>query len=135
MVISMNDLAKVKFISLNKGKGLFAKKDIRKGKIIDVAHVILISNKDYKQINKTLISNYCFEWKNPKYKSENKIALAMTICQFMNHSYSPNVIYEYNYKNDTIKFKTIRNISAGEELFINYNARPSDKSPVWFEVE
>ena len=63
------------------------------------------------------------------------MGLPMSICQLMNHSYSPNVKYEYNYKNDTIKFRAIRNISAGEELTINYNGRIDDKSPVWFEVE
>ncbi len=131
----MNDLLKVKFISSKKGKGVFAEKDILKGSIIDVAHVVLIPNNEYKQIDKTLLSNYCFEWKNPKYKLENKMALAMTICQFINHSYSPNVKYEYNYRNDTIKFKTIRSIQKGEELTINYGGLVTSKDPVWFEVE
>jgi len=131
----MNDLLKVKFISSIKGRGVFAKKDILKGRIIDVAHVVLIPNNEYKQIDKTLLSNYCFEWKNPKYKSENKMALAMTICQFMNHSYNPNVKYEYNYKNDTIKFKTIRKILEEEELTVNYGGWATSKDPVWFEVE
>jgi len=131
----MNDLLKVKFISSNKGRGIFAKKDILKGRIIDVAHVVLIPNNDYKQIDKTLLSNYCFEWKNPKYKLENKMVLAMTICQFMNHSYSPNVRYEYNYRNDTIKFKTIKNIKKDEELTMNYGGMATSNDPVWFEVE
>ena len=131
----MDNLTQIKFISANKGKGLFAKKNIRKGKIIDTAPVILIPNRDYELIDKTIVSNYCFTWENPKYQSEYKMVIAMSICQFMNHSYIPNVRYEYNYKNDTIKFRAIRNISAGEELTINYNGRIDDKSPVWFEVE
>ncbi|MFX1570238.1 MAG: SET domain-containing protein-lysine N-methyltransferase [Promethearchaeota archaeon] len=131
----MNPFLKVKFISLKKGRGLFAKEDIRKGKIIDVAHVVLIPNNDYKLIDKTLLSNYCFEWKNPKYKSENKTALAMSICQFMNHSYSPNVTYEYNYRNDTIKFKTIKHVNKNEELTINYGGKATSKDPVWFNIE
>ena len=131
----MDNLTQIKFISVNKGKGLFAKKNIRKGKIIDTAPVILIPNKDYELIDKTIVSNYCFTWENPKYQSEYKMVLAMSICQFMNHSYDPNVNYEYNYKNDTIKFRAIKNISTGEELTVNYNGRVDDKSPVWFEVE
>ena len=131
----MNDFLTVKFISSKKGKGLFAKEDIQKGKVIDVAHVILIPNNDYKRIDKTLLSNYCFEWKNPRYKLENNMAFAMTICQFMNHSYNPNVKYEYNYKNDTIKFKAIKRICKGDELTMNYNGSPFDKTPVWFKVE
>ena len=131
----MNNLIEVKYISSKKGKGLFAKQQIKKKTIIDVANVILISNKDYELIDKTIVSNYCFIWENPKYKSKYKMALAMSICQFMNHSYTPNVRYEYHYKNDSIKFITIRDISKDEELTMNYNGLVNDKSPVWFEVE
>jgi len=130
----MNNLVKVKFISETKGKGLFAKKDIRKSSLIDTAHVILIPNKDYKIIEKTSLSNYCFVWENPKYKSKYKNAVAMSICQFMNHSYTPNVRYEYNYKNDSIKFIAMRKILKDEELTINYNGEIHDHSPVWFKV-
>jgi len=125
---------KVKYISPKKGKGLFAKEDIPKGTTIDTAHVILIPNKDYKALCKTIISNYCFVWKNPKYKSEYGNAIAMSICQFMNHSYNPNIRYEYNYKNDTIKFIAIKKILKDEELTINYNGDTDNKNPVWFEV-
>jgi SET domain-containing protein len=133
-VIFLNNLVKVRFISEGKGKGLFAKKDIRKGSVIDIAHVILIPNKDYKILERTSLSNYCFVWENPKYKTKYKNAVAMSICQFMNHSYLPNVRYEYNYKNDTIKFIAIRKIEKGEELTINYNGEVKDKSPTWFNV-
>jgi len=130
----LNDSVKVKFISPTKGKGLFAKNDIPKGKVIDNAHVILIPNKDYKLLDKTIISNYCFVWENPKYKSEYGNAVPMSICQYMNHSYYPNVRYEYNYRNDTIKFIAIRKILKNEELTVNYNGEINDNSPVWFEV-
>ncbi|MFW9879497.1 MAG: SET domain-containing protein-lysine N-methyltransferase [Candidatus Thorarchaeota archaeon] len=131
--MSTNDFLEVKFISSNKGRGLFAKKNIEKGKVIDVAYVILISNTDRKQIKKTRVANYCFYWENPKYKSEYKVSLAMTICQFINHSFRPNVKYEINYKNDTIKFTTIRDIKKGEELTMNYNKNSTEKSPVWYD--
>jgi SET domain-containing protein len=31
--------------------------------------------------------------------------------------------------------KTLRNIAAGEELFINYNATPDDATPIWFDAQ
>jgi SET domain-containing protein len=133
-VILLNTLVKVKFISSTKGKGLFAENEIQKGEIIDNAHVILIPNKEYRLLEKTSVSNYCFTWENPKYKSEFKNAIAMSICQFMNHSYNPNVRYQYNYKNDSIKFIALRKILKDEELTINYNGSISDQSPVWFKV-
>ena len=131
----MNDLIEVKFISLKKGKGVFAKKDINKGTIIDVAHVIPLPNKDYKEISKTILWNYCYIWEDPKHKSEFTNAISLSISQFINHSYDPNVRYIYDYNNNCMEFETLRDISAGEEILVNYNGLVDDKSPVWFKIE
>ncbi len=131
----MNDLIEVKFISLKKGKGVFAKKDINKGTIIDVAHVIPLPNKDYKEISKTILWNYCYIWEDPKHKSEFTNAISLSISQFINHSFEPNVRYIYDYDNNCMEFETLRDISESEELVTNYNGLVDDKSPVWFEIE
>jgi SET domain-containing protein len=131
----MNDLIEVKFISLKKGKGVFAKKDINKGTIIDVAHVIPLPNKDYKEISKTILWNYCYIWEDPKHKSEFTNAISLSISQFINHSYDPNVRYIYDYDNNCMEFETLREISAREEITVNYNGLVDDKSPVWFKIE
>jgi len=131
----MNDLIEVKFISLKKGKGVFAKKDINKGTIIDVAHVIPLPNKDYKEISKTILWNYCYIWEDPKHKSEFTNAISLSISQFINHSYDPNVRYIYDYNNNCMEFETLREISAREEITVNYNGLVDDKSPVWFKIE
>ncbi|MBA7682778.1 hypothetical protein ES703_91130 [subsurface metagenome] len=104
----MNKLIEVKYISAKKGKGVFAKKNIRKGTKINIAHIILISNKEWDLIEDTVLSNY---------------------------SYNPNVKYVYDYKNKCIEHITIRDISKDEEITVNYNGEPFNKSPVWFEVE
>ncbi|MFX1275694.1 MAG: SET domain-containing protein-lysine N-methyltransferase [Promethearchaeota archaeon] len=130
----MNKLVEVKYISPKKGKGLFAKQKIKKGTIIEIAHIILISNDDYERIQDTSLYNYIFIWDDPK-KPNYMNALALSICQFINHSYEPNIKYLYNYKNQTIKYLAIRNIEEGEELTVNYNGIVGDKSPVWFELE
>lgn len=135
LVESMNDLIEVKFISPKKGKGVFAKKEIKKGTIIDVAHVIPLPNKDYKKIRKTVIYNYCYVWEDPKHDSEFTNAISLSISQFINHSYDPNVRYIYDYDNNCIEFKTLRDISEFEELVTNYNGLVNDKSSVWFKLE
>ncbi|MFX1419646.1 MAG: SET domain-containing protein-lysine N-methyltransferase [Promethearchaeota archaeon] len=132
---STNNLLEVKFISEKKGRGVFATKDIPKGEKIDFAPIVLISNNDWDLIANTVLSNYSFEWDDPKCKGEYEVAIPLSISQFMNHSYKPNVKYWYDHKNKLIEYVTIRNISKGEEITVNYNGRPSDKSPVWFEVE
>jgi SET domain-containing protein len=123
----MNEYIKIRYISKGKGKGAFAKKDIKKNTIIDVANVILIPNKDYEKIKKTVLYDYCYIW-----ESEN--AITFSISQFINHSYEPNIRYLYDYKNKAIEFSAIRDIKEGEELTVNYNGLVNDKSPVWFNV-
>ncbi len=130
----MNEYIKIRYISKGKGKGAFAKKIIKKKTVIDVANVILIPNKDYKKIKKTILFDYIYIWKDPKHKPEFKNALTLSISQFINHSYKPNIKYLYDYKEKAIEFSAIRDIKEGEELTVNYNGLVNDKSPVWFNV-
>ena len=131
----MSNLIEVKFISKTKGRGVFAKTNIAKERIINVAQIILISKDDWKLIEGTILSNYSFEWDDPKLKGEYETAVSLSISQFINHSYKPNAKYSYNYRNKSIIYKTIRDISKGDEITVNYNGDPSDKSPVGFKVE
>ena len=130
----MNNLFEVKFISSKKGKGLFAKKNIKKKKIIEIAHVMLIHDNDYEKIQESSLYDYTFTWDDPKFPNHMN-AIAFSICQFMNHSYDPNVQYLYDYDSQTIEYHTLRDIIEGEELTVNYNGIVEDKSPVWFELE
>ena len=131
----MNDLIEVKFVSPKKGKGVFAKKIIKKGTIIDKAHVIPIPNKDWEKIGKTVLYNYCYIWEDPATLPEFKNAISLSISQFINHSFTPNVRYLYNYENKSIEFEALRDIGRDCETLVNYNGLVEDKSPVWFDVE
>lgn len=131
----MSDLLEVKFISTKIGKGVFAKKDIKKDTIIDIAYVIPIPNKDYKKIRKTILYNYCYIWDDPAYRPEFKNAITLSVSQFINHSYDPNVKYLYDYEQKAIEYTALRDISEGEEITTNYNALVPCKDPVWFKVE
>ena len=130
----MNEYIKIRNISKWKGKGAFAKKDIKKNTIIDVANVILIPNNEYKKIKKTVLYDYCYIWEDPKHKPEFDNAITLSISQFINHSFEPNIKYLYDYEIKAIEFSAIRNIKEGEELTVNYNGLVNDKSPVWFNV-
>ncbi len=131
----MHKYIEVKPISGIKGRGAFAKKIIEKGTVIDVAHVVPIPNKEYKKVCKTILFNYCYIWEDPKHMPAFKNAVTLSVSQFINHSYEPNVKYLYDYENKAIEFSAIRDISQGEELLVNYNGLVDDKSPMWFEVE
>ena len=134
MVVYLN-FFEIKYISPEKGKGVFAKKKIKQDTTIEVANIILLLNKDYDFIQKTVLDEYCFVWDDPKNNGEFKYAIALNACQFINHSFDPNLKYFYDYDNKTIEFMSIRDISKGEELTVNYNGIPDDKTPVWFEVK
>ena len=131
----MSELFEVKYISPKKGRGVFAKKNIKKDTIVELANIILIPNTDYELIQDTILYHYVFEWDDPKNKGEKTNAIAFSICQFFNHSYNPNLKYFYDYKNSTIEYVAIKDILKGEELTVNYNGKVEDKAPVWFEVE
>jgi len=125
----------VKFISSKKGKGLFAKVDILEGEIIDIAHIILISNKDWNLIKNTVLVRYIFEWDDPQVKGKYDSMISLSISQFINHSYNPNANYSYDYENKCVEYFAIRDIPAKSEITVNYNGDPSDETPMWFEVE
>ena len=133
-MISTDNLLEIKHCSPKKGKGIFAKKNIKKGTIVEVGHVILISDKEYEQIQDTILYQYIYEWDDPK-KPDFKNAIALSQCQFFNHSYKPNLKYIYDYKNQAIEYETLTDVRKGEELTVNYNGHIDDKSPMWFEVE
>jgi len=125
----------IKPVSEKKGKGAIAKKPIKKGTVIDVAYVIPLPNKEYKKISKTVLYNYCYIWEDPKHMPEYKNAISLSASQFINHSFQPNLKYLYDYKDKSIEFSAIRDITQGEELTVNYNGLVEDHSPMWFEVE
>jgi len=131
----MSEYIKIKYISEGKGKGAFAKIDIKRKTVIDVANVILIPNKDYKKIRKTVLYDYCYIWEDPKHKPDFDNAITLSISQFINHSFKPNAKYLYDYETKTIEYSAIRDIKKGEELTVNYNGLVNDNSPIWFEVK
>ncbi len=131
----MHDYIEVRFISERKGRGAFAKKIIEKGTVIDIANVVLIPNKEYRKIEKTLLYDYCYIWEDPKHKPSFKNAITLSVSQFINHSYSPNLKYLYDYENKAIEYSAIKDINEGEELTVNYNGLVDDTSPLWFNVQ
>ena len=131
----MHDFITVKYISKEKGRGAFAKKQIKKGTVIDVANVVLLPNKDYKKIRKTHLYDYCYIWEDPKHYPAFKNAITLSISQFINHSYTHNLKYLYDYDNNAIEFSAIRDILKDEELTLNYYGLVDDTTPIWFMVQ
>ncbi|MCU7695408.1 SET domain-containing protein [Haoranjiania flava] len=113
----------------NKGRGVFTTENIKSGTVVEVSPVLELTKKERKTVEKTKLYHYIFEWG----KNLKKAALALGYVSMYNHSYDANCEYEMDYDANTMTIRTIRPVKKGQELFINYNAVPDDKTPVWFD--
>ena len=55
--------------SPKRGRGVFAKANIKQGTVLETSPVIVLSEKERKTIEKTLLFDYIFEWGNDKKKA------------------------------------------------------------------
>ena len=113
-----------------KGRGVFALKSFKIGEIIENAPVLTFSPKERKNLEKTLLNYYIYPW-----RSTRGAALVLGYGSIYNHSYSPNADWKQNFKTMCMVFRAVKPIKKGEEITVNYNGEPDDKTPIdWFEV-
>jgi SET domain-containing protein len=111
------------------GRGVFTSESIVRGTIVEVSPVIVMGPEDRILLDKTPLHDYIFEWGDDR----SRCCMAMGYVPVYNHASPSNCEYEMDYEEDTITVTAIRDIEAGEELFINYNGHWDDKRPVWFD--
>lgn len=95
-------------------RGLIATENISKNIIIENCPVILVDTKQEHNLEATNLRHYYFEYSN-KYH-----AVVLGYLSMVNHSFEPNCILIYNFKNKTIGLKSIVDIKKGEELTYEY---------------
>lgn len=116
-----------------KGRGVFAKRNLPKGTIIEIAPVIVLPKTDSVwEHNESILDNYYYAW---KVNGKDACALALGYGSLYNHSYNPNAQYNQDYKNERLKIVAIKDIEEDQEITVNYNGDPKDKSKVWFDVK
>lgn len=113
------------------GRGVFTSEKLKSGTVIEIAPVIVMSQKDRVLIDQTLLHDYIFEWGD----HQNQCCMALGYVPVYNHSYRSNCEYEMDYDNHIISIKTVRDIRKGEELYINYNGTWNDEKKLWFEAK
>jgi SET domain-containing protein len=109
------------------GRGIYAARDIKKGEFLEEAPVIVSPKSEREHLKKTVLNDYCFRW-------GGNLAIALGYGSIYNHSYTPNARYLTNIDNQSIDFYARADIREGEEITVNYNGDPKDKSPLWFDV-
>jgi SET domain-containing protein len=115
----------------NKGRGVFTTEPIQADTVVEISPVIVMKKADRVHLDKTLLHDYIFEWG----KEKDQCCMALGLIPVYNHSYTSNCEYFMDFDGQTIMVKTVRNISRGEELTINYNGDWNDGTKIWFEVE
>jgi hypothetical protein len=118
-------------VTQTKGRGVFARRPIPEGALIERAPVIVIPATDWKTMEPTVAYNYTFAW-GP---DDEDAAIALGYGSLYNHSYAPNARFERHFENLVIEFIALRNIAQDEEILVNYNEDPADRTPLWFSAE
>jgi SET domain-containing protein len=127
MALTHSDAIEVKRVQ-GKGRGVFARRLIREGEVIERVPVLVLPVAETKNGSApSRLAGYCFQW------GRGTVAVALGYGSLYNHSYKPNARYD-DESGQTKVFTAIREIVAGEEITVNYNGEPGDASPVWFKV-
>ena len=112
------------------GKGVYTSLPIEVNTIIEISPVVVMNAEERKFLDQTKLHDYIFEWQTEL----KKCCMALGYVAVYNHSYQSNCEYEMDYATELITIKTMRDIKAGEELFINYNGNWNDDTPIWFDA-
>ena len=112
-----------------KGRGVFALRDFKKGELIERCPVLVIPGRHSQYILKTKLDHYAFDW-----EGDDDLALLLGYGMIYNHSYSPNAKIVHNLGTRESDIMVVVAIKKGEEILVNYNGLPKDKSPLWFNV-
>ena len=113
-------------ISDEKGRGVFAMRDLRKGEIIEVAPVIPVAKGNIVE-NGNAPDGYLLQWDEDTEGEE--YAMPLGYVMMYNHSEAPTIHIESNLEDYTMTLTTLRDIKAGEELTWNYACE------LWFDQE
>jgi uncharacterized protein len=115
----------------DKGRGVFTKEAIAADTVIEIAPVIVMNSIERVHLDQTLLHDYIFEWGDDR----KLCALALGWVSIYNHSYQSNCEYLMDFEEKGIIIKAVLDISAGDELTINYNGDFNNAKEVWFETK
>jgi len=113
------------------GRGVFTTKSLKVGTVIEISPVLLFTAAERKAIEATKLFHYIFEWG----KTRKMGALGLGYISMYNHDYSANCDYDMDFDTNLMTITVVKEVKKGEELFINYNASPDSKTPLWFNAK
>ena len=114
--------------SPQKGKGVFTKKDLPAGTVIEVSPVLVFNAAERSKLEETALYNYIFEWG----EDGSKCCVAFGYISMYNHQSPANCEYVMYFDDALMKITTMQAIEKGAELTINYSTDWDAEKPVWF---
>jgi hypothetical protein len=114
-------------VTPGKGRGVVATRRIHEGERFDRAHVLVVEADQVPHVERTVLDFYVYAW------NDERLAVALGVGSLYNHSYRPSARYLKRFDDVVIDYVALRDIEAGEEITINYNGRPDDQTPMWFD--
>lgn len=125
---------------LNAGRGVYARRNIKKGEIIERCPVIEIPKADVANLKDSLLVTYFFYFG----KNKERLAIALGFGSIYNHAYKPNATYKINgvcsfgikQREKVIDFIALDDIKKDNEItfnYSNYGNLKDKKNPLWFE--
>lgn len=113
-------------ISEEKGRGVFALKNIKKGEVIEISPVVTVPATSIPDDGEAP-DGYVLDW-DPETEGEEH-CMPLGYIMMYNHSSEPNMRLENDMEEYTITAFALRDIKAGEELTWNYSCE------LWFDEE
>ncbi len=109
------------------GRGVFATEPIAAGERIEQCPVVALTDKkDRARLRKTGLVNYYFLWGDKR----DHAAICLGWGAVYNHSFEPNARYEKVMDDLRMDFFALRDIAPGEEITVNYNGDPNNRTPL-----
>jgi uncharacterized protein len=115
----------------NAGRGVFARRDIKKDEIIERCPVIEVPKYDMANLKESILVTYFFYFG----KKRERSIVALGFGSIYNHTYKPNATFKIKPTENIIYFVALADIKKDDEITVNYRHGNPKKSPLWFEVE
>ncbi|HEU4838528.1 MAG TPA: SET domain-containing protein-lysine N-methyltransferase [Micavibrio sp.] len=112
-------------IDEEKGRGMFALRDFKKGEILETAPVIPVAKENVVESGEAP-DGYLLDW-DGHYENE-EYCMPLGYIMMYNHSKEPNIMLDQDYDKYTMQAIAIRDIRKGEELCWDYNV-----DELWFD--
>ncbi len=113
-----------RIISEDKGRGVFALRDFKKGEVLETAPVIVVSKENVVESGEAP-DGYLLDW-DPETEGEEH-CMPLGYVMMYNHSDTPNIALENDMEEYYMTVSALRDIKKGEELCWNYSCE------LWFE--